>query len=136
MKKGGSAKRSEFTMAAASGTACFFVTLVANKLIASAFSARLTHNLNRKFVQADDARKGSEETATAFTVSKTIAITREQSFNLQIHKSTSKITVTAETHTQTRSALPYIHVPPVATPQGTMRVHMYLLRCTIRHCTL
>ncbi len=34
------------------------------------FSARLTHNLNRA-LRADDARKGSEETATAFTVNKT-----------------------------------------------------------------
>ena len=32
---------------------------------------QLTHNLNRNFVRADDARNGSEETATAFTVSKT-----------------------------------------------------------------
>ncbi len=47
----------------------------------------LTHNLNRNFVRADDARNGSEETAT-FTVSK-LAITREQSSSLQIHKSTN-----------------------------------------------
>ncbi len=33
--------------------------------------ARLTHNLNRNFVRADDARNGSEETVTAFTVSQT-----------------------------------------------------------------
>ncbi len=41
-------------------------------------------------MQADDARNGSEETATAFTISKTIAITREQSFSLQIYESKSK----------------------------------------------
>ncbi len=34
-------------------------------------SCNYTHNLNRNFVRADDARNGSEETAKAFTVSKT-----------------------------------------------------------------
>ena len=36
-----------------------------------AFSSRLTHMLNRKFVRTDDAMKDSEETATAFNVSQT-----------------------------------------------------------------
>ena len=48
--------------------------------------------LNRKFVRTDDAMKDSEETATAFNVSQTIAITRERSFSLQIHESKSKRT--------------------------------------------
>ncbi len=50
---------------------------------------RLTHRLNRKFVWTDDTTQDSEETATAFTVSK-VAITREQSFSLQIHESKFK----------------------------------------------
>ena len=45
-----------------------FLTRIANKIIASAL-VRLTHDLNRNFVRADDTRNGSEETATAFTVS-------------------------------------------------------------------
>ncbi len=50
------------------------------------FGARLSHRLNRTFVRTDDTTQDSEETATAFTVS------REQSFSLQIHESKSKIT--------------------------------------------
>ncbi len=42
-------------------------------------------------MRADDARNGSEETATAFTEQK-LAITQEQSFSLQIHESKSKRT--------------------------------------------
>ncbi len=45
-----------------------------------------SHRLNRKFVRTDDTTQDSEETATAFTVSQSIAITREQSFSLQIHE--------------------------------------------------
>ncbi len=39
-------------------------------------------------MRADDARNGSEETATA---SKTITVTREQSFSSQIHGLKSKL---------------------------------------------
>ncbi len=46
---------------------CSFLTLVANKIIASALiGARLTH---RKFVRTDVTTQDSEETATAFTAS-------------------------------------------------------------------
>ncbi len=47
---------------------------------------KLEANSNRKFVRTDDTTQDVEETATAFTV----AVTREQSFSLQIHESKSK----------------------------------------------
>ena len=58
-------------MAAASGSVqvcSSFLTLLANTQ--QRFSARLTDKLNRNFVQTDDGTNDSEETATAFTVSK------------------------------------------------------------------
>ncbi len=44
---------------------CSFLTLVANKINSKRFGARLSH---REFVRTDDT---TQETATAFTVSKT-----------------------------------------------------------------
>ena len=43
-------------------------------------------------MRTDDATKDYKETATAFNVSQTIAITRERSFSLLIHESKSKRT--------------------------------------------
>ncbi len=47
-----------------------FFTLLANKINSKRFGARLSHRLNRKFVRTDYSTQDSEETATAFTVSK------------------------------------------------------------------
>ncbi len=64
-------------------TLLLFLTLTNSKR----FGARLTHRLNRKFVRTDDTTQDSEET---FTVSQSSQNSREQSFSMLIHESTSK----------------------------------------------
>ena len=88
----------------------------------SALVQKLTHKLNRKFVQIDDATNDSEETAAALTISKTNHNSRMSFTRIKIQENIYRVSfrgiVTVEqlqrlssyswnrhTHTRTHSQL-------------------------------